>query len=140
VYEPGADLATALALASAAANVALPTDLVACGEIGLAGELRQVSHTPRRLAEAARLGFRRALVPFSAEVPDGPLEVVRASTLVEAIGVLKLRRPRDADATKSRSRTPAPEPEPEPEPVLAPTGRPGGSPIGAESRATPRPS
>ncbi|MDQ1391037.1 MAG: hypothetical protein QOF30_14 [Acidimicrobiaceae bacterium] len=108
VYEPGADLATALALASAAVSVALPTDLVACGEIGLAGELRQVSHTPRRLAEAARLGFRRALVPASAEAPNGPLEVVRASTLLEAVGLLQLRRPGNGAAGESGARPPAP--------------------------------
>ncbi|MDQ1440612.1 MAG: hypothetical protein QOG97_840 [Acidimicrobiaceae bacterium] len=125
VYEPGADLATALALASAAFNHPLPTDLVACGEIGLAGELRQVSHTPRRLAEAARLGFRRALVPQSAEVPAGPLEVVRAGTLVEAIGLLQLRRSRDTEATESRSRPPGW------------AGRPAdGSPIDADNIAT----
>lgn len=92
VVEPGADLATALALASAARDIALPTDLVACGEVGLAGELRQVSHTPRRLAEAARLGFRRALVPQSAEVPSGPLEVMRAATLAGAISLVGARR------------------------------------------------
>jgi DNA repair protein RadA/Sms len=85
VNEPGADLATSLALASAARNIAVANDLVACGEVGLAGELRQVAHMPRRLAEAARLGFRQALVPTSAKVPSGPLEVVRVRTLAEAI-------------------------------------------------------
>jgi DNA repair protein RadA/Sms len=85
VNEPGADLATSLALASAACNIALADDLVACGEVGLAGELRHVAHMPRRLAEAARLGFRQALVPMSAEVPAGPLEVIRVGTLREAI-------------------------------------------------------
>ena len=91
VNEPGADLATALALASAACGDAMPADLVACGEVGLAGELRQVSHTPRRLAEAARLGFRQALVPLSAEIPPGPMEVMRASTLAGAMGLAGLR-------------------------------------------------
>ena len=54
VLEPGADLAVALALASSTAGEAIPGDVVACGEIGLAGELRQVAHTARRLAEAQR--------------------------------------------------------------------------------------
>jgi len=85
ISEPGADLATSLALASAARNIVLARDLVACGEIGLGGELRQVSHTPRRLAEAARLGFRRALVPKSAEAPPGTLEVIRVATLADAL-------------------------------------------------------
>lgn len=91
ISEPGADLATTLALASAVANVALPNDLVACGEVGLAGELRTVSHMPRRLAEAARLGFRRALVPMSAEAPRGSLEIVRVPTLAHAIDWAGLR-------------------------------------------------
>jgi DNA repair protein RadA/Sms len=84
VVEPGADLAIALALVSARTGVALADDLVACGEIGLGGELRQVSQTARRLAEAARLGFRRAVVPARAEVPAG-LEAVRATTVAEAL-------------------------------------------------------
>jgi DNA repair protein RadA/Sms len=95
INEPGADLATALALASAAAGNALPSDLVVCGEIGLAGELRHVSHTRRRLAEASRLGFRRALVPMSSELPPGPLQIVRAPTLAAAVEAVALdRRPR----------------------------------------------
>ena len=88
MVEPAADLGVALAIASAATGVALSDDLVACGEIGLGGELRQVSHTPRRLIEAARLGFRTAVVPYSA--PEGPVGVkmVRAATLSDAIGFL----------------------------------------------------
>lgn len=61
--EPGADLALALALASAATDVPLPPDLVAVGEVGLAGDVRRVSGVGRRLAQAARLGFTRAIVP-----------------------------------------------------------------------------
>ncbi|MBW3557601.1 MAG: DNA repair protein RadA [Actinobacteria bacterium] len=85
ITEPGADLGVALALASAAADVPIAPGLVACGEVGLAGELRQVSHTPRRLAEAARLGFSEAVVPASA--PDGPpgLRLRRVASLAEAV-------------------------------------------------------
>jgi len=83
--EPGADLAIALALVSALAGVALRDDLVVCGEVGLGGELRQVHQTARRLAEAARLGFRTALVPASAPASAPGLEVLRAATLAEAI-------------------------------------------------------
>lgn len=98
INEPGADLATCLALASAAQHVALPNDLVACGEVGLGGELRQVSHLPRRLAEAARLGFRTALVPSSAQVDPGPLEVVRVATLAQALAWSGVRPPAGAAA------------------------------------------
>jgi DNA repair protein RadA/Sms len=85
VAEPGADLALCLALASAAVDRPLPPDLVACGEVGLAGEIRQVAHTPRRLAEAARLGFRQALIPSSADVTGGQLSVTPVRTLLEAV-------------------------------------------------------
>jgi DNA repair protein RadA/Sms len=85
VVEPGADLAVALALVSSLTDIALPGDLVACGEVGLGGELRQVGQTPRRLAEAARLGFRRAVVPVSAPaLPEG-VRALRAATLHEAV-------------------------------------------------------
>jgi len=94
VVEPGADLALALALASAHTDTALPDDLVACGEVGLGGELRQVSQTPRRLAEAARLGFGQALVPRSAPDPPPGITVHRVGTLSEAVVALGLRRER----------------------------------------------
>jgi DNA repair protein RadA/Sms len=88
VNEPAADLGIALALVSAVTGIAIGEDVVACGEVGLAGELRRVQATERRLAEAARLGFRRAVVPQSS--PDGPmeLELLRAGTLLEAVRLL----------------------------------------------------
>lgn len=90
VVEPAADLALALALVSAHGGVAIPSDLVACGEVGLGGEVRQVAQVGRRLAEAQRLGFRRAVVPVSS--PDGPpgMELVRVSSLIEALAALSL--------------------------------------------------
>lgn len=63
VVEPAADLGMALAVASASYDLALAPDLVAIGEVGLTGEVRRIGAVPRRLAEAARLGFRLALVP-----------------------------------------------------------------------------
>ncbi len=83
--EPGVDLALALALTSARGGLALPDDLVACGEVGLGGELRQVHQTARRLAEAARLGFRRAIVPASAPLNLPGIDVIRVATLREAV-------------------------------------------------------
>jgi DNA repair protein RadA/Sms len=84
IAEPGADLAVCLALASAATDVALPSDLVALGEVGLGGEIRQVANTPRRLSEAARLGFGRAAVPEGAP-EGGPLLLERFSTVSGAV-------------------------------------------------------
>jgi DNA repair protein RadA/Sms len=85
VTEPGGDLALALAIASASRDRAIASDVVACGELGLGGELRQVGQTARRLAEAARLGFRRAIVPQSSPAPPPGIELVRAATLRDAM-------------------------------------------------------
>jgi DNA repair protein RadA/Sms len=63
VSEPAADLAVAAALVSAVTGVPVPPDAVVFGEIGLAGEVRQVGQTDARLKEALRLGFAQALVP-----------------------------------------------------------------------------
>ncbi len=90
VAEPAADLPLALAVASAATGRVVPHDLVACGEVGLGGELRQVAQTERRLAEAARLGLRRAIVPSSAPAGPAGLDVRRVSTLAEAMAALGL--------------------------------------------------
>ena len=73
---------------SARTGVPIADDLVACGEVGLGGELRQVHQTARRLAEAARLGFRRAVVPFSAPMGPPGIEVLRAGTLAEAVALV----------------------------------------------------
>lgn len=94
--EPSSDLPVSLAVASAARGVALPADLVSFGEIGLAGELRQVPGADRRLAESARLGFTRALVPAS--TCEGPVELAlfRVGTVAEALEVALGLRDRDA--------------------------------------------
>ena len=90
VTEPGADLGLCLALASALTGQPLPADLVVCGEVGLGGELRQVSQCERRVAEAARLGFSRALVPrLSPAMPDH-IEVLRVETLADAVAAVGL--------------------------------------------------
>ncbi len=88
VAEPGADLALALALMSARTATAIGSDVVACGEVGLGGELRQVHQTARRLTEAARLGFRRAVVPATAPAAPPGLELLWADTLAEAISLV----------------------------------------------------
>lgn len=88
VVEPSADLALALATASSRENIALPRGLVAVGEVGLAGEIRPVTGTTRRLAEAARLGFVRAVVPAgSVEAGTAPagMEILEAGDLAEAV-------------------------------------------------------
>jgi len=93
ITEPGADLGLGLATVSSLTGSALPGDLVACGEVGLGGELRQVAHTSRRLSEAARIGFKRAIVPFSAPAPPPGIEAIRVGTLTDAIDRLGLLTP-----------------------------------------------
>lgn len=91
--EPGVDLAIALAVASATADRPLPSDLVVIGEVGLGGEVRQVAHAARRLAEASRMGFRRALVPASCpdvERDTGSIRLERVRTVAEALAVAGL--------------------------------------------------
>jgi DNA repair protein RadA/Sms len=89
VAEPGLDLPLALALASSLRDRPIASGTVAIGEVGLLGELRGVVGLERRLREAARLGFRRAVVPFpvggSAPTAIDGLDVVTSSTLAEAI-------------------------------------------------------
>jgi DNA repair protein RadA/Sms len=91
VAEPAADLAIAAAIASSARNRPVAADLALVGEVGLSGELRSVGQLPRRLNEAAKLGFTRVLVPKSVarklEHPPAGLEVLGARTLHEALEI-----------------------------------------------------
>ncbi|WP_285730517.1 DNA repair protein RadA [Kocuria sp. NBRC 114282] len=88
--EPAADLATALALASAAQDKPLPQRLVCFGEVGLAGEVRPVPGIEQRIREVARLGFTHAVVPASPQglssIPDG-FRVREVTSLVEALQI-----------------------------------------------------
>lgn len=87
VVEPAVDLGVALAVASAAEEMVVPPEFVVFGELGLAGEVRMVPGAERRLAEAWRAGFTRALVPASTPsdgVPPG-MVLHRVRTLDEAL-------------------------------------------------------
>ncbi|MHB0977554.1 MAG: DNA repair protein RadA [Candidatus Aquicultorales bacterium] len=87
VTEPAADLGVALAVASAHKELSIPRETIAVGEVGLSGEVRSVSHLDRRLSEAAKLGFKQAIVPKgTAECSE--LEVLPAGNLSEAIAYL----------------------------------------------------
>ncbi len=90
IGEPAADLGIALAIASSFRDRGVDRELVAIGEVGLSGELRAVSQLDRRVNEAARLGFKRCVVPKVgakiSPVPKG-IKLIPVSTLREAIGV-----------------------------------------------------
>ncbi len=89
IAEPAADLAVTLAIVSSFRDRAIDSRLVAIGEVGRSGEVRSVNHLERRLIEARRLGFSRAIVPAnlgrrSSGFGDG-LDLVRVATLGEAL-------------------------------------------------------
>ena len=91
ITEPAADLALALAIASSFQNRPLPADLVAVGEVGLSGELRAVGHLSRRLHEAAKLGFKRCLVPATHKrlsKPPAGIEPLPARSLSDALALV----------------------------------------------------
>ena len=90
VGETGADLALLLALISSFRNRPLPQDLVVFGEVGLAGEIRPVTSGQERISEAAKHGFKRAIVPF-ANKPKSALENMEVFTvkkLADALAIL----------------------------------------------------
>jgi DNA repair protein RadA/Sms len=88
ISEPAADLAVAAAIASSLRGVPLRADLVLIGEVGLSGELRMVSQMPARLREAAKLGFKTAVVPRRlrrSEPWTDDIEVVEVRSLRQAL-------------------------------------------------------
>ncbi|GAA4418437.1 DNA repair protein RadA [Georgenia halophila] len=78
--DPGSDLGVCLAIASAAADRPLPLDVAAIGEVSLSGDIRRVTMLSQRIAEAARLGHRRILVPAGTR-ETVPLEKIRATVI-----------------------------------------------------------
>ncbi len=90
--EPATDMAVALAIASSASDTALPSGLVAFGEIGLAGDVRPIASLDRRLAEAQRLGFTDAITPARAlraraasPAPPAGMRIHEVSSIHEAM-------------------------------------------------------
>ena len=85
ITEPSVDLAVLLAIASAASQIALPSTLCAIGEVSLSGDVRRVGSVQRRLAEAGRLGFHRALVPAGSDWSHIPgMKVLEVPTVAKA--------------------------------------------------------
>jgi DNA repair protein RadA/Sms len=88
VGEPAADLGMALAIASSYRDAEVMPFTAAVGEVGLSGELRAVTQLERRLTEAARLGFKKCIIPkVGADAINHPkdIEVIAAGTLREAV-------------------------------------------------------
>jgi DNA repair protein RadA/Sms len=94
VSEPASDLSVAIAIASSFRNKSVSADMVLVGEVGLSGELRSVGQIEARLNEAAKLGFKRCVIPRSLKqtvVDKTPLEVLSARSLSEAIDLALIK-------------------------------------------------
>lgn len=86
ITEPGVDLAVAIAIASSYRNQRVKSNMVMVGEVGLSGELRNISQVERRMGEAAKLGFTTSLIPStSTSVPITQLEATEVRSVIEAI-------------------------------------------------------
>jgi len=98
IDEPASDLALAMAIASSVRDKPVAADLAFIGEVGLSGELRTVSQLAARLKEAAKLGFRRCVVPRAirqqAEALPQDLEVIQARSLHQALEIALTSPPR----------------------------------------------
>ncbi len=99
ISEPAADLSCALALASSLNEFPLPQDFVAFGEVGLAGEVRQVPEISRRITEAQRLGFSFAMAPATPEplknIPEG-IRVFQVENIAQALDIAFNQRQKPA--------------------------------------------
>lgn len=89
VEEPAVDLAVAVALASSVRDKSTPADMAVVGEVGLSGEVRSIGQLEARLNEAARLGFRKVIIPrrlgrSTLQIPDG-LSTIQVRSVAEAI-------------------------------------------------------
>jgi DNA repair protein RadA/Sms len=94
IVEPAADLAVAAAIVSSVRDVPVDPECVVVGEIGLSGELRPVSQIERRLAEAEKLGFGRAVIPSAGRVGGAArrLRIARFSNIRDALATLVPKR------------------------------------------------
>jgi DNA repair protein RadA/Sms len=93
IMEPAIELSAAAAVVSSFREIAIAPDVLVLGELGLSGEVRGVTQIESRLAEAARLGFKKAIIPHGnlsavSRLPNDIMEILPVKTLSEAIRVL----------------------------------------------------
>jgi DNA repair protein RadA/Sms len=87
VGEPAADLGVAVAVVASFRDRVVDPQTVLIGEVGLGGQVRPVSQMELRLKEAAKLGFKQAIIPKGQSVPDLGMEIVPVSRVVDAIAI-----------------------------------------------------
>lgn len=87
ISEPAADLGIALAVATCARDVVVDPHTVIIGEIGLSGEIRAVNHIEKRIKEAQKLGFKKAIIPDANKLEEkiSGIEIIRVKRLIDAI-------------------------------------------------------
>ncbi|MDQ3646714.1 MAG: DNA repair protein RadA, partial [Actinomycetota bacterium] len=85
IREPAGDLAICLSLLSAASKTPIHHGTLAVGEVGLAGEVRRVPGLQRRIAEAERLGFDKAIVPRGAAVSSKRIRIIEVAEVPQAL-------------------------------------------------------
>lgn len=87
ISEPAADLGIALAVATCARDVVVDSHTVIIGEIGLSGEIRAVNNIEKRIKEAEKLGFKKAIIPYANNIEEKfeNIEIVKAKRLIDAI-------------------------------------------------------
>ena len=106
ITEPAADLAVAVAIASSMKDAPVKADTVLIGEVGLSGELRMVGQMSARLREAAKLGFRQAIVPRRVHRTGEPwpegIQIAEARSLREALTLALM--PQEAEPARRESK------------------------------------
>ncbi|NJR50207.1 MAG: DNA repair protein RadA [Leptolyngbyaceae cyanobacterium CSU_1_3] len=102
VGEPAADLGVAVAVAASFRDRSVDPQTVIIGEVGLGGQVRSVSQMELRLKEAAKLGFKRAIVP-KGTYPDVGMDVIPVSRVVDAMAVALAGRPKQTDSPDEES-------------------------------------
>lgn len=85
VEEPAADLAIAIAVVASFRDRIVDARTILLGEVGLGGQVRPVSQLELRLREAAKLGFKRAIVPHNQPVPDLGMQIIPVAKVIDAI-------------------------------------------------------
>jgi DNA repair protein RadA/Sms len=109
ITEPAADLAVATALASSASGTPLPPETVAFGEISLSGDIRPVSRSDARLKEAAKLGFKRAIVPRNPRGTKAQVGDLAIEEIAHVRDLIDLFPPRDDEKPRMAANRPPPD-------------------------------
>ena len=88
ILEPACDLGIALSIASNYKNTPISSDTVVFGEIGLTGEVRNISFLEKRIQEAEKLGFKKCIIPYNNNIIKSNMEIIKVKNIIEAFGAV----------------------------------------------------